>query len=72
MASIYRVKMTTTVFFDLKADDMDQAKDWINEHTGEDVMSVAKCYEVDYDETILYEYSEDYDDEDVDISTEEE
>lgn len=72
MASIYRARVTTTVFFDLKANNMSQAQDWINKHTAEDVMSIAKHYNDDYDSVILYEYSENYDDESIDISTEEE
>lgn len=72
MARIYRIKMVSTVTFDLKADNMSQAQDWINKHTAEDVMSIAKHYNDDYDSVILYEYSENYDDESVDISTEEE
>ena len=72
MSKTYRVKLTTDMWFDLKADDKDQANWWINMHSMEDVMAQTKRYEIDYTGGIMYEYSDDYDDEDIDISTEEE
>lgn len=71
MGQIYRIKMTTTIEFDLKADDRDQAQEWINERTTEDIVRMTKRYDEDNESEIVYEYSNSYDDEDIDISTEE-
>lgn len=71
MAQIYRIKMTTTIEFDLKADDRDQAQEWIDERTTEDIVRMTKRYDEDNKSEIVYEYSNSYDDEDIDISTEE-
>jgi hypothetical protein len=72
MAHIYRVEMTTTLAFDLKADNKEQAQRWIEMHTSEDVFNRTKRYCLDETSKISYEYSPQYDDEDIDISTEEE
>lgn len=71
MAKIYRIKMTTTVEFDLKADDLDQAQRWIEMRSFEDVFAATNRYDMDEEGEIVYEYSDTYDDEDIDISTEE-
>lgn len=72
MAQIYRVKMTTTLEFDLKADDKDQAQNWIEMHSFEDVFNATRRYDIDEESEIVYEYSDTYDDEDINISTEKE
>lgn len=72
MAHIYRVEMVTTLAFDLKADSKEQAQRWIEMHTFEDVFDRTKRYCLDEISKIDYEYSPQYDDEDIDISTEEE
>ena len=70
MSKIYRVKMSTDLWFDLKADDRKQAMRWIDTHTMEEVFAQTNRYEIECTGGIEYEYSENYDDEDIDISTE--
>ena len=72
MAQIFRVKMTTTVSFDLKADKEEQAKRWLEMHSFEDVFAQTRRYDIDETSEIEYMYGKNYDDEDIDISTEEE
>jgi len=52
MSKIYRMSMSATYFFNVKADSEDDALDWCRTHDFEDVRERTSAYEGSYGEAI--------------------
>ncbi len=52
MSKIYRMSMSATYFFNLKADSEDDALNWCMTHDLEDVRKLTNAYEDTYNEAI--------------------
>ena len=53
MADVYKGRMSDSIVFNLKADSEEQAVEWMQMHTREDVMRLTSEYSEEYDEEIL-------------------
>lgn len=52
MAEIYTCKMTKTMTFDIKANSIEQAREWCATHDFEDVQKESSYWDVDYSESV--------------------
>lgn len=52
MSKVYAVSMSTHVGFWIKADSEEEAQEWLNMHTIEDVRHLTDNYEMDWDEYV--------------------
>lgn len=59
MTKIYRASMTTTYYFNIKAESEEEALEWCQTHDLEDVRKATSAYDPEYSEAI-----EDRDEED--------
>lgn len=69
--AIYTCEMVTRYTFKVKADYIDDAIDWINEHDIDDVEIETSEYEVEYENDVIDIDSDDEDFNGIDISTDE-
>lgn len=59
MANVYRMSMSATYYFNIKADSEDGALDWCRTHDFEDVKAATSAYEDCYDEAIEDSHEDD-------------
>ena len=53
MAEIYTCKMTKTMTFDMKANSIEEARDWCVTHDFEDVKKESEYWDINYSESVL-------------------
>ncbi len=55
MAKIFRCINTRTIIFNLKAENEDAAKDWLNSHSQEFVMNETTAYRIEDDDSQIFD-----------------
>ncbi|MBQ7673218.1 MAG: hypothetical protein IJT36_01640 [Alphaproteobacteria bacterium] len=61
MSKIYECSMTETLTFNLKADNEEQAQEWLQTHSIKDVQKETTLYDINYAESVHNEvFNEDY------------
>lgn len=61
MSKIYECTMTETLTFNLKADNEEQAQDWLQTHSIQDVQKETTLYDINYAESVHGEvFNEDF------------
>lgn len=58
MAQVYECKMITVVTVNICADSAEEAQDWINTHSIEDVKAETTAYDIGYDDQVIGEVNE--------------
>ncbi len=58
MAQVYECKMSITVTFDIRANSAEEAQDWLNSHSIEDLKEMTSAYDIEYDDQVLGEIDE--------------
>lgn len=53
MANVYEAEMVQRIRFNIKADNEDDAYDWIQTHTIEDVKGLTTYFDQEYDDKVI-------------------
>ena len=52
--------MTITVNFDIRANSSEEAQDWLNTHSLEDLKKMTSAYDIEYDDQVLGEIDDEF------------
>lgn len=65
---IYVCEMTTRVYVRVKAEDVEQAQDFMNGHSYEDIKQMTSDFQIEYEDNIVDTYEDGEEDFEIDIT----